>query len=66
MGRAKMIRRWKPWEKSTGPKSAEGKKKVSQNACGQRALLQEIPQGLREHAEAFKSTEQRHRDGLKA
>ena len=26
------IRRWKPWEQSTGPKSVAGKKVVSRNA----------------------------------
>ena len=26
------IRRWKPWNKSTGPKSPEGKAAVSRNA----------------------------------
>ena len=25
------IHRWRPWENSTGPKSAEGKAKVAQN-----------------------------------
>ena len=28
--RAELIRRWKPWEKSTGPKTAEGKKRAAQ------------------------------------
>src|SRR4051812_28966758 len=30
--RAALIRRWKPWEKSAGPKSRKGKAKVSRNA----------------------------------
>ncbi len=30
--RAQLIKRWKPWEKSTGPKSPEGKATVAQNA----------------------------------
>lgn len=29
---AELIRTWKPWEKSTGAKTPEGKAKVSQNA----------------------------------
>lgn len=29
---AEQIRRWKPWEQSTGPKTAEGKARVSRNA----------------------------------
>jgi hypothetical protein len=28
---AEMIRKWKPWEKSTGPKTAVGKSVVAQN-----------------------------------
>ena len=30
--RAELIRRWKPWERSTGPKSPAGKAKVSRTA----------------------------------
>jgi len=43
--------------KSTEPKSVEGNRKVSRNAYkgGERDLLQEIRQALREHAEALKS-----------
>ena len=29
--RAELIKRWRPWEKSTGPKSKEGKAVVAQN-----------------------------------
>jgi len=29
---AKRIRSWKPWQKSTGPKTIDGKKRTSQNA----------------------------------
>ena len=29
---SEMIQIWKPWEKSSGPKTDEGKKKSSQNA----------------------------------
>lgn len=29
---AELIRTWKPWEKSTGAKTPEGKARVSQNA----------------------------------
>jgi hypothetical protein len=28
---AEQIRRWKPWEWSTGPKTSEGKARVAQN-----------------------------------
>jgi hypothetical protein len=44
------IRRWQPWEKSTGPKSAAGKARVARNAYkgGWRELLRELRQALRE------------------
>ena len=29
---AEAIRRWRPWERSTGPRSAEGKQRSSRNA----------------------------------
>lgn len=29
---AMLIQSWKPWERSSGPKSAEGKAKVARNA----------------------------------
>lgn len=40
---AEAIRKWKPWEKSTGPKSAEGKKSAALNAYkhGHRGALSE-------------------------
>jgi hypothetical protein len=31
--RAELIHKWRPWEKSTGPKTAAGKLKVARNAC---------------------------------
>ena len=54
-----MIRRWKPWEQPTGPKSPEGKAKVSQNAYkgAQRALLREIGRVLREQEAELKLIE---------
>lgn len=29
---AEAIKRWRPWESSTGPRSSEGKARVAQNA----------------------------------
>jgi len=51
---AEAISEWKPWEKSTGPKSPEGKAKVSRNAFkgGWRGLLRELSRALREQEEA--------------
>ena len=41
---AELIRQWKPWAKSTGPKSTEGKQRVARNAWtgGNRAQLREL------------------------
>jgi hypothetical protein len=45
-----LIQRWKPWERSTGPKTPEGKARVSRNAYkgGTRPLLRELARLLRE------------------
>lgn len=54
-----MIKRWKPWERSTGPQSAEGKAKVAQNAYKGghrpkfRALMKEVREVLNEHQKAL-------------
>lgn len=59
--RAELIRKWKPWEKSTGPKSKEGKAQVSRNAWkgGHRAvarMLAKLLKGQREElGELFES-----------
>jgi hypothetical protein len=41
---AALIRQWMPWEKSTGPKSPEGRQRVSRNAWtgGHRQQLREL------------------------
>lgn len=41
---AKAIKRWKPWESSTGPRSLEGKAKASVNAFtgGEQAKLRQF------------------------
>jgi len=31
-GQAAAIRRWRPWERSTGPRTAQGKARISRNA----------------------------------
>ena len=45
---AEAIRRWKPWEQSTGPATPEGKARVSRNAWqgGHRAQLRELSKTL--------------------
>jgi len=51
---AEAIRRWKPWEQSTGPTSAAGKAKVARNAStgGEwaklRQTIKELNQAMRE------------------
>lgn len=48
---AELIRQWRPWEKSTGPKSLEGKATVSCNAFkgGEREMLRNLARLLKEH-----------------
>jgi hypothetical protein len=45
------IQQWRPWEHSTGPRSEEGKARVSRNAYkgGKREILRELARLLREH-----------------
>lgn len=44
-----MIKRWKPWERSTGPRTAEGKAKAASNAYkgGKRQQFREQMKELR-------------------
>lgn len=46
---AELIKKWKPWEKSTGPNSAEGQVKASRNAYkgGERPQLREVAKALK-------------------
>ena len=52
--RAALICQWMPWKKSTGPKSPEGKAKVSRNAYrgATRQWLRELRRMLREQEQA--------------
>lgn len=47
---AELIRRWRPWEQSTGPRTDEGKAKASANAYkgGKRPMFRELARVLRE------------------
>jgi len=53
--RAQLNRQWKPWEHSTGPKTQEGKEKVSQNAYkgGWRQQFKELRALLKEQDKAL-------------
>jgi hypothetical protein len=47
------IQNWKPWEQSTGPKSQEGKGRVSRNGWkgGTREMLRKLSRALNEQRE---------------
>ena len=46
--RSELIRRWRPWERSTGPRTPEGKARSSRNRWrgGQREQLRALMRGL--------------------
>ena len=48
--RSQLIRAWKPWERSTGPRTPDGKAKVSRNAWkgGERPALRLLARLLNE------------------
>lgn len=50
------IQRWKPWEKSTGPKTWEGKQLAARRSYkgGQRMLIRAIAKVLREQHRELK------------
>ena len=52
---SKAIRRWKPWEGSTGPRTPEGKATVAQNSYkgGVRPLLRKIAKVLHSNQQAL-------------
>ena len=52
---AALIRNWRPWDRSTGPRTDDGKTKVSQNAYkgAIRPELREIARLLRAHSQVL-------------
>src|SRR3546814_9570194 len=56
---AEAIHRWKPWQESTGPKSPEGKERVSRNGWkgGTRPMLRELARLLRDQRETMEATQ---------
>lgn len=52
---AQAIKSWQPWRHSTGPRTAEGKARVSRNAWrgGLRPVLRKVGTYLREQREAL-------------
>ena len=61
--RSELIRRWRPWEKSTGPRTPEGKARSSRNRWrgGQReqfrTLMRELNTVFDEQTEALDDVE---------
>ena len=53
---AELIRSWRPWEKSTGPQTSEGKAKAARNGYkgGTWRLLRELARALREQENGLK------------
>ena len=49
---AELIRTWRPWEQSTGPRSDAGKATVARNAWkgGMRTMLRKVTEALRMQA----------------
>ena len=54
---AKLIQQWRPWEKSTGPKTQDGKEKISQNAFkgGTWKQFRDLAKALREQQRQLNS-----------
>ncbi|MGH8570053.1 MAG: hypothetical protein ACREXU_19110 [Gammaproteobacteria bacterium] len=50
-----LVRRWKPWERSTGPRTPEGKARAAHNADkgGTRRRLRELGRALRGQRKAL-------------
>jgi hypothetical protein len=50
---SEQIRRWRPREKATGPRSLDGKARIARNAFkgNTRALLRELARALRDQGE---------------
>lgn len=47
--RAELIQRWKPWQRSTGPKTTQGKKLAAKRGCkgGTRLEMRAVGRALR-------------------
>ena len=52
---AELIQTWKPWERSTGPRTQEGKQRDSRNAFrgATRAMLRALARALRRQVEVL-------------
>ena len=56
--RSQMIRQWKPWQRSTGPKTPEGKATSARRGFkgGERAMLRDLASLLKSQATVLKDT----------
>jgi hypothetical protein len=52
---SELIRNWRPWERSTGPKTPEGKSRAARNAYSgaTRSMLRELARALRQQRQAM-------------
>ncbi len=52
---AELIRKWRPWEQSTGPKGEAGKQRVARNSYkgGTRLQWRKLRKALRIHSDAL-------------
>ncbi len=57
---AALIRTWRPWEKSTGPRSDEGKARTARNGFKGGSWCE-----MREMTKAVNALLRKHRDGLR-
>lgn len=62
---AELIRQWMPWAKSTGPRSPEGRQRVSRNAWtgGHRAQMRELTKMVNAEVRASRELMNAIRDG---
>jgi hypothetical protein len=58
---AALIRAWRPWTRSTGPRTAEGKAKVARNGYkgGMRQWIRELARVLRSQAKGLEEFQAR-------
>ena len=63
---SRLIQAWQPWTKSTGPRTAEGKAKSSQNAfkSGSRPLFRMIDKVLRKQQQSLDELSAEYYDAM--
>ena len=59
---SQLIRQWKPWEKSTGPRTPEGKENSKMNAVKGSIELHQALKDAEEALQAIKEAEELFRD----